>query len=242
MEVKQRLAAWIDSETMEAPVLLTALASTGLDSLLLFVRQYMVCTSDTRPCGACVACRQAENFSHPDITVAQGSKRTLSVKEIQNVLGQAQHTSLHGKRLLVIPNAHLLSAPAVAALLKTLEEPAVSARWLLTTPFKRQMLATILSRCTVMQFADTNKEASGVTLPTFGTSTELLTEEELEAVATFLDTQLHQRGNSPSLVKAWMRLRDYYKIKSQRGNEKMAGQVLLASLEGLRESTAHPKL
>ncbi|MBI3255930.1 MAG: hypothetical protein HYZ63_03085, partial [Candidatus Andersenbacteria bacterium] len=71
-------------------------------------------------------------------------------------------------------------------------------------------------------------------LPKFGRPQDIqLTAAELTAVAADLQKRGRQEGYSPALVRAWLRLRDYYKISGQRGNEKLAGQVLLATLASI---------
>ncbi len=227
--IETQLGDWIDDESAQPPVLVIGRS----DEISLYARQYAVCTDLKKPCGVCVACTQAFLGVHPDIVVAEGTERTISMKEIRRLLNTTTSTSLHGKRLLVIPQAERLSAPAVACLLKTLEEPSAGTRWLLFTGFKRRILPTILSRCTVMRAGEEQPQGQTAAVPVFGKTLELLP-DELEALTAYLQAQLRDTGYTPALHKSWMRLRDYYKIKSQRGNEKLAGQVLLATIAELQ--------
>lgn len=228
--IKRELALWLDEESAQPPLLVVGGAAQEIS---IYARQYAVCTDPKKPCTVCVACVQALAGVHPDIVVAEGTERTISTKEIKRLLATTSSTSLHGKRLFVVPHAERLSDSAVASLLKTLEEPAAKTRWLLFTGFKRRILLTILSRCIVLRAGQQQSAGEPAAMPVFGQTVELLP-DELEALTAYLQRELRQTGYTPALHKSWMRLRDYYKIKSQRGNEKLAGQVLLATLSELQ--------
>jgi DNA polymerase-3 subunit delta' len=67
-----------------------------------------------------------------------------------------------GKKVFLISNAETMNAEASNSLLKTLEEPSSDSLFILTVSQKEQLLATIVSRCQLVQF-------------------DLLAEEEIQA-------------------------------------------------------------
>lgn len=204
---------WLTSREAEAPLLLTGEDETALLAATAAI-QTMV--------------------AQPDVIEVQGTDKTISMKTMAPVLLAARQTPFHDKRLIVIPQAQRLSAAAVSSLLKSLEEPTQSARYLLVTKYKRQLLPTILSRCQTLVVPKQSVEAAEVpmsALPRFGSHQGPLTAEEAAAISNFLSQELPKKGFSPALYRSFLRLKDYYKISSVRGNDKLASEVLLATLE-----------
>jgi len=233
--IQDQILSWIESPGIQSAYLVTGTDGVQLQNIVTFACQVTACIAVDKPCGKCVGCAQALAGTFPDIAVAQGEERTTSVKEIQALIFSSQTTALRGRRLLVIPEAEKLSPPAVSALLKSLEEPGENTRWLLVTAYKKRMLKTILSRCAILQLPEKkagNKPSAA--LPVFNRAkAELFREEDLRAVAAFLQEHVRRQGSSPALLKSLMRLRDFYKIRAQRGNTKLAREVLLSTLDEL---------
>lgn len=186
-----------------------------------------------------------------ELIVLEHEGKIISIEKVRKLIGSLATTAPFGNRLVVIPDCDRLSGPAAAALLKTLEEPNISNRWLLTTRFPRRLLPTIRSRVQILtptslplakgegqegvdpfDFAErlTAKERRG------------LTDEELEYAAVAIQKYVGKLPNSDPgselvVFRALLRLRDYYKIRAANGNEKLAADVLLAALmelEGTR--------
>lgn len=147
-------------------------------------------------------------------------KPTISIEELREVLAAVVLTTLVSKRLVIIPAAERLSLPAANALLKSLEESSRTTRFLLTSTNPGRLLPTIRSRCQQVRVAPLRP--SGYAGQATG--------DEIEETAVSLGERLREGGPSPELKLAFMRLRDYYYIKSLRGNEKLAKEVLFASL------------
>ncbi|MDM7860735.1 DNA polymerase III subunit delta' [Alteromonas sp. ASW11-36] len=113
--------------------------------------QMLLCkdvTTHNRACGQCQACNLFIAGSHPDFIWLTTEKTQISVDAIREAIQQLNTTAqLTHNKVLVIPDAHLLSESAANALLKTLEEPTPSTFIILLTPFVSRLLPTILSRC-----------------------------------------------------------------------------------------------
>ncbi len=127
-----------------------------------------------RPCGVCPSCRLVAAHSHPDLLVLlpealreglgwaaadaeeggeekAGKKKPskdIRVEEVRAAIALALTTSSRGRgKAIVIHPAERMNAIAANAFLKTLEEPAGDARFLLCTAAPDALPATIRSRC-----------------------------------------------------------------------------------------------
>ncbi|MBI3251639.1 MAG: hypothetical protein HYZ62_01875 [Candidatus Andersenbacteria bacterium] len=233
--IQDQIRSWIESPGIQSALLVTGTDSVHLQNIITFACQATACVAAYKPCGKCAGCAQAVAGTYPDIAVARGEEKTISLKEIRALLTSSQTTPLRGKRLLVIAETEKVSPPAASALLKSLEEPGEHTRWLLVTAYKKRMLPTILSRCTVLQLPQKKaKTQPSAVLPAFNRAkAEPFREEDLCAVAAFLREHVRRQGSSSAALKSLMRLRDYYKIRAQAGNTKLAREVLLSTLDEL---------
>jgi DNA polymerase-3 subunit delta' len=118
---------------------------------------------EERPCGECRHCRRivwpgggldgassGESGFHPDFQVLERDLKTsTSVDATKRFLKTAQVSPFEaGGQVFVVASAESLSGEAANALLKTLEEPHISAprHFLLLTPSRLDLLPTLRSR------------------------------------------------------------------------------------------------
>ncbi len=113
--------------------------------------------ADRRPCGECRHCSRvlapedADGRFHPDVLVVDRDLRTsTSVEAIKTMLRTVQVSPFEGRgQVFVIRSADSMTPAAANALLKSLEEPSLSAprHFLLLTPSPSDLLPTLRSRC-----------------------------------------------------------------------------------------------
>lgn len=124
-------------------------------------------------CGHCSACHLVDQRTHPDLRVIvpevlreeagfpvdesstssdDGKKRKpsreIKVDQVRSALGFGELTAgLGALKVLIVHPAEAVNDVSANALLKTLEEPQGSMRFILTTAAIHQLLPTIRSRC-----------------------------------------------------------------------------------------------
>lgn len=241
----QYIYSWIHETTPTAPVLVTGLTDTSWNAFFEHARAAAMCnTSQDVPCMSCPACKQAQTNTHADIVTLEGDEKIIRVKHVRDIQETLHRTPLGKRRLIVIPRAERLHIEAANMLLKELEESTISNRFLLTTSYRNRVLPTIRSRCQILRLPKeyihdliqrlSKTEATSL-LRNLSTTNkrEALQEEELTNISHALQTYIREGVMTPNTYRALLRLRDYYKIRALRGNEKLAADVLLASLAQL---------
>jgi len=184
-----------------------------------------------RPCGVCRGCsridwpgaggREGDRF-HPDFAVLERDLKTAtSVDATKELLRGAQVSPFEARgQVFVVASAESLSGEAANALLKSLEEPHLSAprHFLLLAPSQFDLLATLRSRSLALYLGGAERAGGEAVAPAaeaFGQSVE-----------RFLDS-----GNGAHLFAAAAsleRVGDFKEVRDRRPWE-TAAEVVLAS-------------
>lgn len=101
-------------------------------------------------CGACVGCRLREAGTHPDFLLVESAEpgKSLKVDMVRDMLASLSLSPQYAhNRVVRLPAADLMNRYAANSLLKTLEEPDLQTRFLLTAEHPGNVPATIRSRC-----------------------------------------------------------------------------------------------
>jgi len=150
----------------DAPVtLLAGNGSRRLESAALERAAAVICPREGAPhAEGCSVCRRIANGEHPDLLVAAPERRrrvhvpafseatesketTLPAALVRAIVAGASRAPYEAaKRAIVLLDVDRTEAAAFSALLKVLEEPPPSARFILTATRERLLPATILSR------------------------------------------------------------------------------------------------
>lgn len=121
-------------------------------------------------CGQCVSCKRIGAANHPDVLLIEkdgasiktlrqaqslypGRSREIKIGSIREVIRLAGLKPYEArKKVFIIDDSASMNAESSNALLKTLEEPPADSIFILIAESLDSLLATIVSRCTVVKF------------------------------------------------------------------------------------------
>ncbi len=145
-------------------------------SILQFVHRLMsivLCKNDTAPCGYCQSCHLILQDTHPDIRYVRqdtlhGPIKIDQIRDLQQTVYQTPQCGT--QRFIVLETADKLNTAAANALLKILEEPPRSTRFILIADQVSSLPATVKSRCQQYVFPTEHHGNSNAPLDYFMTN------------------------------------------------------------------------
>ena len=116
--------------------------------------------SDIAPCGRCPACIGAKSETNPDIIyVKPKEKKSVSVEQAREIVADAYiKPFMSTKKIYIFEDASLLNDFTQNSLLKVLEEPPEYITFIILSDGEEQLLQTVLSRCTSINFPSISDE------------------------------------------------------------------------------------
>ena len=151
----QRIEHGIRAGKVPHALLLRGAGGNGKGLFAARLAAALLCRSDDPPCGECNSCRLCVAGSHPDridVTIKK-DRREIVVDQIRDLLHLVGLTARIGRCKVVIVNpAEQMNRHAANTLLKTLEEPPGATVFLLVSANHALLLATIRSRCQLIDF------------------------------------------------------------------------------------------
>ncbi|MDC0525034.1 DNA polymerase III subunit gamma/tau, partial [Pelagibacteraceae bacterium] len=95
----------------------------------------------------CSTCQEIVNSNHIDILEMDAASKT-GIDDVRELIENSKYSPTSSKyKIFIIDEVHMLSKQAFNGLLKTLEEPPPSLKFILATTEVRKIPVTILSRC-----------------------------------------------------------------------------------------------
>ena len=95
----------------------------------------------------CPTCKEIINSNHIDILEMDAASKT-GIDDVRELIENSKYSPTSAKyKIYIIDEVHMLSKQAFNGLLKTLEEPPSSLKFILATTEVRKIPVTILSRC-----------------------------------------------------------------------------------------------
>lgn len=99
------------------------------------------------PCGTCTHCTDIAASRHVDVLEMDAASNT-GVDDVRDIIDGVHYAPLSARyKIYIIDEVHMLSRNAFNALLKTLEEPPESVKFVFATTEIRKVPVTVLSRC-----------------------------------------------------------------------------------------------
>ncbi len=105
--------------------------------------QKVNCTAES----FCTTCKEIINSNHIDILEMDAASKT-GIDDVRELIENSKYRPTSARyKIFIIDEVHMLSKQAFNGLLKTLEEPPPSLKFILATTEVRKIPVTILSRC-----------------------------------------------------------------------------------------------
>ena len=133
--------------------LLTGIRGVGKTTTARLIAKGLNCEKNINSkvsCGAekfCPTCQEIINSNHIDILEMDAASKT-GIDDVRELIENSKYSPTSAKfKIFIIDEVHMLSKQAFNGLLKTLEEPPPSLKFILATTEVRKIPVTILSRC-----------------------------------------------------------------------------------------------
>ena len=150
--VKALRDAVADSRSGQA-YLFSGPRGTGKTTTARILAKALNCTNVTggEPCAECDSCKAIERGTSYDVHELDAASNN-GVEAVRDLIEKASLGTPGHHKVYILDECHMLSKPAEAALLKTLEEPPAHVVFVLATTDPQKMSDTIRSRTQHLQF------------------------------------------------------------------------------------------
>ncbi len=156
-ELWQRLQTLVNAGKLPHALLLIGASNPANQALVQDFAEGLLCerAQAGRACTHCKSCHLLAAHTHPDYHRLSSTTKsvTIGIDAVRELVALCEQTpQCADKKIIIIFDAEHLNINASNALLKTLEEPAGNAYFILTTKTPEALPATVRSRCQALNF------------------------------------------------------------------------------------------
>jgi DNA polymerase-3 subunit gamma/tau len=222
----------ISSDRIAHAYLFTGVRGVGKTTAARILAKALNCERGPtpNPCNECSQCQEISQGSSIDVLEIDGASNR-GIDEIRQIIENVRYQPAHGRfKIYIIDEVHQVTKDAFNALLKTLEEPPPSVKFILATTEPHRLPATILSRCQRYDFRRINLREIVQRLGAIAKSEGLdITEEALLLLAREADGSMR---DAQSLLEQVLAMAE---PAGRKGKKVPVNEVLLQEVLGLAE-------
>lgn len=152
--IKQLLTKTIENNTYTHSYLF--IGPEGIGKRLFakeFAKAILCLEKKEQPCDKCKACIEFETSNNPDYNEITTEENSIKIEQIRLMQSKvAEKPIISNKKVYIIDDSEKMTKEAQNCLLKTLEEPPEYITIILITSNESQILNTVKSRCTKINF------------------------------------------------------------------------------------------
>lgn len=148
----QKLLQAYQKDHLPHAVLFIGPDSVGKKKTALAIAQLLTCESEEKPCGLCGSCLRVEKKQSENLLFIEPTGLNIKIDQSRSIYDFLSLANFDKNRVVIIDQAHALTAQAANALLKILEEPSDHVYFILISNEETLVLPTIRSRCQTMRF------------------------------------------------------------------------------------------
>ncbi len=222
----------IRAERIAHAFLFTGVRGVGKTTAARILAKALNCAKGPTPdpCNECTQCQEIVQGSSIDVLEIDGASNR-GIDEIRQIIENVRYQPANCRfKIYIIDEVHQVTKDAFNALLKTLEEPPSSVKFILATTEPHRLPATILSRCQRYDFRRIKMREIVERLRAIARSEGLdITEGALVLLAREADGSMR---DAQSLLEQVLALAEPSAIKGKQG---AVDDVLLQDILGLAE-------
>ncbi|MCF3944072.1 DNA polymerase III subunit delta' [Oceanobacillus alkalisoli] len=132
---------------------------TGKEQIALVMAKSLFCENrqETEPCNTCNNCKRITSGNHPDVHWIEPEGLSISKEQVQHLQKEFSYSGMESnQKVYVVKHADRMTVNAANSLLKFLEEPSKQTTAMMLTENSGAILATIRSRCQVIDLKPLN--------------------------------------------------------------------------------------
>ncbi|WP_284140703.1 MULTISPECIES: DNA polymerase III subunit delta' [unclassified Virgibacillus] len=158
MEKVQPLASRIITNSIQKDrishaYLIQGARGTGKREIAQLLAKGLFCEQKTgiEPCNACNMCKRIDSRNHPDVHWIEPEGQSIKIEQVRRLQKEFTYSGLESdQKVYIIQSAELLTLNAANRILKFLEEPNKKTTAIMLTENSQAIIATIRSRCQVI--------------------------------------------------------------------------------------------